>query len=128
MHLRIGNSRDVLVDKLEFVQGISSPCHYFHKARKIRVTVHGDDFTSLGSYHQVDWFHKTLSSIWKVEIRGILGPPNVPYTVQEIRHLNRLIVWDRKGITWEPDPRHVDILIRRHAITSSTRSRVGLYL
>ena len=56
--------RDVLVNKLEFIQGSSSPCHYYHKVRQIRVTVHGDDFTSLGTFRQVDWFHKYLASEW----------------------------------------------------------------
>ena len=49
--------RDVLVNKLQFVQGSSSPCHYYHKVRQIRGTLHGDDFTSLGTFSQVEWFH-----------------------------------------------------------------------
>ena len=111
--------RDILVDKLQFVQGSSSPCHYYHKERQIRVTVHGDDFTSLGTLRQVQWFHESLSSEWKVEVRGILGPPGMPHTVHEIRHLNRLISWDSEGITWEPDPRHVDILCQNIGPTGS---------
>jgi hypothetical protein len=32
-------------------------------------------------------------------------------TVQEMRHLNRLVCWTEKGYYWEPDPRHADIVI-----------------
>ena len=58
----------------------------------------------------VQWFHSELKKRWLVEIRGILGPPGTAGTVQEMRHLNRIITWDKQGITWEPDPRHVDLL------------------
>ena len=50
--------------------------------------------------------------------RGTLGPPGTRGTVQEMRHLNRLITWDREGITWEADPRHADLIIQQLGITS----------
>ena len=113
---------EVLVTELEFVQGASSPCHYWHPVREIRVTVHGDDFTSLGTYQNVLWLHQELHARWMVEVRGILGPPRMPGTVQEIRHLNRLICWDDQGLTWEPDPRHVDLLCQGVVVTGAAVS------
>ena len=32
-----------------FSHGQSSPCVFYHKKRNLRVVVHGDDFTALGS-------------------------------------------------------------------------------
>lgn len=85
----------------------------------MRVSVHGDDFTSLGTFAAVSWFHAEVAKHWLVEIRGILGPPGMPGTVHEVRHLNRLIAWDTEGITWECDPRHVELLLRDVGVTGS---------
>ena len=83
--------REVLVEGLGFLQGLASPCHYWHGERQLRVSVHGDDFTTLGTLINVQWFHAELEKRWLVEIRGILGHPGLPGTVQEMWHLNRLI-------------------------------------
>ena len=40
--------------------------------------------------------------------------------MQEMRHLNRIIVWDRLGITWEPDPRHVELLCCDVGVTGTS--------
>jgi hypothetical protein len=37
-----------LVEKLGFEKGITSPCSFYHRQRKIKVAVHGDDFVSEG--------------------------------------------------------------------------------
>eukprot|EP00973_Karenia_brevis_P024432 3369648-Karenia_brevis.AAC.1 len=108
-----------MVEELGFCQGASSPCHYWHEQKQLRVTVHGDDFTSLGTKANVDWLHTELAGKWKVEIRGILGPPGLEGTVQEMRHLNRLVCWDYEGITWEPDPRHVDLLCEHVGVSGA---------
>ena len=52
-------------------------------------------------------------------MRGILGPPGTPGTIQEARLLNRTITWDSQGILWEADPRHVDIILRQTGVTHS---------
>ena len=44
--------------------------------------------------------------------RGILGPPRVEDTVQEMRQLNRILCWAQDGMAWEPGPRHADIVVR----------------
>ena len=52
----------------------------------------------------------------------ILGPPGTPGTVQEARLLNRIVTWDDKGILWEPDPRHVDIILERTGVQGKVMS------
>ena len=66
------------------------------------------------------WFHDQLKSRWLVEVRGILGPPGMDRTVQEMLHLNRIILWDQHGITWEPDPRHAELLCRDVGVSSNS--------
>ena len=80
----------VMCQILGFEQGLSSPCNFWHKERNIRVTVHRDDFEGLAPYHQLMWFADELPKQWSIVVRGILGPPGTPGTVQEVRHLNRI--------------------------------------
>ena len=54
----------------------------------------------------MEWFHKKLAEAWTIEVRGVLGPPHVEDTVQEMTVLNRLLTWSEKGIDYEADPRH----------------------
>ena len=39
--------------KLGFTQGKSNPCIYYHQKRDLRTVVHGDDFTTAGSYENI---------------------------------------------------------------------------
>ena len=47
------------------------------------------------------------------------GPPGVPNTIQRIRPLSRIITWTREGLTWEPDPRHVDLVVQSLGVKST---------
>ncbi len=97
--------------KLGFVQGKSKPCIYYHQKRDLRTVVHGDDFTTAGSYENIKWLHEALRKEWMVVERGILGPPGTPNTIQDIRVLNRIISWKDEGLWWEPDARHADLVV-----------------
>ena len=100
-----------LVDILGFVQGRATPCNFYHEGRCLRVNVHGDDFETLGPMDELKWFSEQLKKRWLVVERGILGPRSIEGTTQQIRHLNRIITWTSEGITWEPDPRHADLVV-----------------
>ena len=41
-----------------FEIGRSVSCMFWHPTKNIRVVVHGDDFTVLGTPDQLDWFRK----------------------------------------------------------------------
>ena len=45
---------------------------------------------------------------YDVKIRGRIGPD--PKDDNEIRILNRIIHWDTKGIRYETDQRHAEII------------------
>ena len=102
--------RKVMV-ALGFKQGKSNPCIYFHAGRDLRTVVHGDDFTTAGTFDDIKWLHGELSKKWKCIERGILGPPGTPNTIQDIRVLNRIITWKEDGIWWEPDARHAELVV-----------------
>ncbi len=43
-----------------FVRGIASGCLFVHLERDIKCAVYGDDFTSIGSKVELDWFEGQL--------------------------------------------------------------------
>ena len=102
-----------------FTQGVSNPCVYYHAGRDIRTMVYGDDFISLASSENLQWFHAELGKAWTIKIRGTLGPSSMPEYVQEIVVLNRLISWTSEGIELEADPRHAELVIRAVGVTGT---------
>ena len=87
-----------------------------HKTRKLWLTVHGDDFTLLGSDHDLDWFETKIKEEFEVKIRGRLGPGVRKEEEQSIRILNRIIEWNQEGAWYEADQRHAEIIVRELAL------------
>ena len=77
--------------------------------QNIRLVVHGDDFTFLCSGDQVSWVKTLMSTRYEIKIRGVLGDEKTDD--KSIRILNRLLEWRKSGITYEADPRHVEIVL-----------------
>ena len=76
------------------------------------MVVHGDDFTSLGTDPELNWLETMLAKHFEIKIRGRLGE-GCPGD-NELRILNRVVRITPEGLTYEADPRHVDIL--KHSI------------
>ncbi len=55
-----------------FTQGSYSTCGFYHKDKDIRVVVHGDDFTVLGSRGGLDWFREVIQRRTEVKFKGRL--------------------------------------------------------
>ena len=70
--------------------------------------MHGDDITTLGCDKDLDWLRDGLSKSFELKIRGRVGV-GVEGS-NDMRILNRIIEMTSSGITYESDPRHVDIL------------------
>ena len=47
---------------------------------------------------------------FSVKLKGRLGPE--PHDLKEVRVLNRVVRMADTGLLYEPDPRHVELLIR----------------
>ena len=105
------------LESLGFVSGISSPCVFYHPSREIHTVVHGDDFTSMGVKSELDWLETEFAKHFELKIRGRLGEDcSGP---QEIRILNRIVTLGADGLTYEADPRHVDLLSSSLGLTSA---------
>ena len=64
----------MLVQELGFVQGESCPNTFSHEAKDITCAVHGDDFTSCGAKHELDWLESEIGKRYEITIGPRLGP------------------------------------------------------
>ena len=103
------------MEKLRFRQGISSPCVFRHSTRQLIVTVHGDDFTSVGAKRDLDWFETAMEEHYELTKQPRLGP--APQDAKEATVLNRVIRWTDKGLEYEADPRQSEKLIEECGMT-----------
>ena len=90
-----------------FRQGVASPCHFYHPGKDLRTAVHGDDFTTVGGQASLKWMRQELERRYELKTH-VLGPDVGEST--EVRVLNRIIRWSAEGVTYEPDPRHAEII------------------
>ena len=99
-----------LVDELGFTAGDASACVFFHQARNLRCSVHGDDITTVGSKTDLDWFKGELEKLYELTEAHRLGPG--PEDDKEALVLNRVVRWTTEGLEMEADPRQSEKLLR----------------
>ena len=90
-----------------FIAGAANPCLFQHPTLQVQVVVHGDDFTALGTDEAIDEYTKILEGKFEVKVRGRIG---VGTEMTEIKILNRILRLEEDGLSYEADPRHVDLL------------------
>ena len=107
-----------------FQQVVTSPCTFCHPKRAIITYVQGDDYVSTGQPPQLRWLKEQLEKRYQVKTQtsGINQDQ-----LQQVMILNRVVAWNkRKGIGYEADPRHVEIinqqLVFEHAKLVATLS------
>ena len=108
--------------KIGFEQGKASPCTFRHREREIELVVHGDDLTALGCDESLDWYENALQKEFDVKIRGRLGSGKLDQ--KEIRILNRIVRWTPRGIEYEADQRHAEIIVRDMGLEKAKGSSV----
>ena len=95
--------------KMGFRQGVASPCTFYHHVRQLRTYVHGDDYVSTGTTDNLQWMRAELEKRYQVKTQ-VLGPGEGQLKQEKI--LNRIVSWDgSRGIVYEADPRHAEIVI-----------------
>ena len=92
-----------------FEQGKASPCCFKHVGWNVQVVVHGDDFTALGNSRGLDKYEQAMSKAFEVKLKGRLGYEKGDES--EMRVLNRILRVTSQGLLYEPDPRHVELLL-----------------
>ena len=99
-----------------YEQGTSSPCLFFHKGKDIPAYVHGDDYAVTGTRREMKALEKEIKKTFDIKAE-YLGPRE--YDMKEVRLLNRVIRYTDKGIEYEADPRHQEIIISELGLTGA---------
>ena len=87
-------------------QGKASPCVFYHKGRKIRTFVHGDNYVSSAAQKQLEWLKEQLEKRYQIKIQW-LGPGE--QCQREVKILNRMVGWDNnRGLVFEAGSSHGD--------------------
>lgn len=105
------------LESIGFKSGVASPCCFFHPERKLSTVVHGDDITTLGVDSDLDWFREALGKSFELKVRGRVGE-GVEGT-NDMRILNRVVEMLPDGLTYEADPRHVELILNTLGLTSA---------
>ena len=92
-----------------FRQGESCPNVFWHAAKDVCCSVHGDDFVSTGACGDLDWFEAEIAKHYEITVSPRIGPG--PNDAKEGRSFNRIIKWCEHGIEYEADPRQAEKLI-----------------
>ena len=92
-----------------FVGSRACACIFRHHDRDIDVMVHGDDFISTADGEDLLWLEGLLGSKFEIST-SIIGPE--PQDEKQLKVLNRIIVVEDQGYTYEPDARHAEVIIR----------------
>ncbi len=56
------------------------------------------------------WITKELQKVYELKVKATLGPE--PHDDKSVRILNRIVTWSERDIMYEPDQRHVEIVIK----------------
>lgn len=92
-----------------FQSGAASPCHFCHWQWDVRLLVHGDDFVAVGPMDGLNNFKDVMTSSY--ECKSDLIGMGV-HDDKELRVLGRMISLREFGVTYEPDIRHVEAVLR----------------
>ena len=108
--------------EIGFKQGLASTCVFRHEEKNITVVIHGDDFTALGKEKDLDWYRKMIMERMSTKVKGRLGPG--PKDQKTMRVLNRIVEWTDRGIRYEADQRHAEIICRELGYNDDTKGVV----
>ena len=61
--------------QLGFKQGVSCPCVFWHEARGLVCSVHGDDFTTAGPRTALNWFEAEMEKTYELLDGNIITSP-----------------------------------------------------
>ncbi len=89
-----------------FAQGEYSACVFYHEQEKLRVVLHGDDFTALGESKSLDGFRGAIQKRTEVRFKGRLERGRL----EAVIILNRNVSVTEKGLEYEADQRHAEVI------------------
>ena len=90
------------VQKWGLQLGLSSKNLFHHKEDRVSGLTHGDDFVLTGPTEKLK-----MTSVYPIKAKVISYGSS-----KSIKTLNRRLHWGKRGIMYQHDPRHVDVLVK----------------
>ena len=90
-----------------FQLGLSSKNLFHHREDRVSGLTHGDDFVITGPTEKLMEVERKMTSVYPIKAKVISYGSS-----KSIKTLNRRLHWGEKGIVYQHDPRHVDVLVK----------------
>ena len=91
------------------MQGKTSPCLFFHKAKNVAITLHGDDFVAVGDALRLASTEAALRDNNQIKTE-ILG--SAEDDVREVKTLKKRVRLTDAGVEIKADPWHAELVVR----------------
>ena len=104
-----------------FVQGKASPCLFFHKAKKVSIMVHGDEFVAVGCEKHLAETRQIFEEKYMLKVELLCGGET---DAKSLTILNKVVTYTDSGILLEADPRHSEIVVRELGLQTAKPSKV----
>jgi len=98
-----------------FVQGVASPCHFFHPQKDIWVVAHGDDFFAVARSAGRRNFEDVMRRVYAIKV-AFAGP--APDDPKELLP-GRILTYHTGGVTLEGDPWHHEAVVQQLGLTAA---------
>ena len=90
-----------------FPHGPNSKDLFHHRESRVSGLTHVDDFVLTGPTKKLMEIERKMTSVYPIKGKIIsYGSP------KSIKTLNRRLHWGKRGIVYQDDPRHVDLLVK----------------
>ena len=93
--------------KWGFQLGASSKNLFHHKEDQVSGLTHGDDFVLTGPTEKLREVKRKMKEAYPIKAKTISYGSS-----ESIKTLNRRLHWGERGIMYQHDPRHVDVLVK----------------
>ena len=111
------------LESVGFRRGMAAPTVVFNEETKVRVVVHGDDFTFAGTRRELQKMRKPMAEWYEIKDRGMMG--SAADEVKEIVILGRTLRWKEGGLEYEADAKHVKELAKAQGLSGDSNTAVG---
>ena len=101
--------------------GVYSPCLFHNQSKGVAALCHGDDIVFVGKRRWLEEANKGLGNRYGIKSKWI-GPGKNDSRSGQV--LGRVITYSEKGIKYEADPRHAEIIVEMLNLTQTKPVRL----
>ena len=98
----------------------AAPTTFYNRATKVRLVVHGDDFTFSGTQVELGKIRGLFKKWYDVKDRGIMGSGT--RDIKEVVILGRTLKFTEMGLEYTADGKHRDAILEELGLESESKS------